>query len=110
MRIIDFITATDFLNPKLVITQEFDHKNIISGKVIVKDANTILISPSPELVTLSELLSILKKCPKKAKLRVRDVEKENYTLPLMSFKISQSELELTYKPLYLLQKDAKKTQ
>ncbi len=64
MRIIDFITATDFLNPKLVITQEFDHKNIISGKVTVKDANTILISPSPELVTLSELLSILKKYPK----------------------------------------------
>ena len=30
MRIIDFITATDFLNPKLVINQEFDHKNIIS--------------------------------------------------------------------------------
>lgn len=110
MRIIDFIAATNFLNSKLVITQEFDHKNIISGKITVKDANTILISPSPELVTLSELLSILKKYPKKAELRVRDVVKENYTLPLMSFKISQSELELAYKPLYLLQKDAKKTQ
>ena len=55
MRIIDFIAATNFLNSKLVITQEFDHKNIISGKVTIKDTNTILISPSPELVTLSEL-------------------------------------------------------
>src|SRR5699024_12169311 len=96
-RIIEFITTTNFLNPKLVITQEFHHKNIISGTVTIKDTNTILISPSTELVTLSELLSILKKYPKKAELRVRDVEKENYTLPLMSFKISQSELELDRK-------------
>ena len=59
-------------------------------------------------MTKQEVVSLLGN-PKKAELRVRDVEKENYTLPLMSFKISQSELELAYKPLYLLQKN-KKTQ
>ena len=109
MRIIDFIAATNFLNSKLVITQEFDHKNIISGKVTIKDTNTILNSAffgyffrmlnNSERVTNSG----------EGEIRIRDVEKENYTLPLMSFKISQSELELAYKPLYLLQKN-KKTQ